>query len=64
MYATRSLHPPGVAMALLMVLMGPNAEPWPLLTCGFGGSLGLVILGRYFNAWTGKRYPIRLPVQR
>ena len=64
MYATRSLHPPGVAMALLMVLTGPNADPWPLLICGFGGSLGLVILGRYFNAWTGKRYPIRLPVQR
>ena len=63
MYATRSLHPPGVAMALLMVLLGPNAEPWPLLMCGFGGSLGLVILGRYFNAWTGKLYPVRLPVQ-
>ena len=62
MYVTRSLHPPGTAMALLMVLTGPHADPWPLLMCGFGGSLWLVILGRYFNVWTGKRYPIRLPV--
>lgn len=63
MYATRSLHPPGAAMALLMVLTGSQAQPWPLLICGLMGSLCLVVLGRYFNAWTGKLYPVRLPVQ-
>jgi CBS domain-containing membrane protein len=61
MYWTRSLHPPGVAMALLMVLMGPQTDPWPLLFCGFWGSLLLVVTGCFFNPWTGKRYPVRLP---
>jgi CBS domain-containing membrane protein len=62
MYVTRSLHPPGAAMALLMVLTGSQAQPWPLLICGLVGSLWLVVLGRYFNAWSGKLYPVRLPV--
>ena len=31
MYWTRSLHPPGVAMALLMALMGPQTDPWSLV---------------------------------
>jgi CBS domain-containing membrane protein len=61
MYATRSLHPPGTAMALLMVLMGPKSDPWVLITCGFVGSLLLVTCACFFNVWTGKRYPVRLP---
>ena len=61
MYWTRSLHPPGVAMALLMALMGPQTDPWSLVFCGFGGSLLLVSLGCLFNPWSGKRYPVRLP---
>ena len=63
LFRSRSLHPPGAAMALLMVLTGSQAQPWPLLICGLMGSLCLVVLGRYFNAWTGKLYPVRLPVQ-
>lgn len=61
MYATRSLHPPGVAMALLMVLSGPDSDPWSMLVCGFLGSLLLVLMGCVLNPFTGKQYPVRLP---
>jgi CBS domain-containing membrane protein len=63
MYWTRSLHPPSVAMALLMVLMGPESEPWSLIFCGFVGSLFLVVMASFFNPWTGKAYPVR-PLRR
>ena len=53
--------PPGVAMALLMALMGPQTDPWPLVFSSFGGALLLVALGCVFNHWSGKRYPVRLP---
>jgi CBS domain-containing membrane protein len=61
MYWTRSLHPPSVAMALLMVLLGPDSEPWSLIFCGFVGSLWLVIMASFFNPWTGKAYPVQAP---
>jgi CBS domain-containing membrane protein len=63
MYWTRSLHPPSVAMALLMVLLGPDAEPWSLLCCGIVGSVLLVAMASVFNPWTGKAYPVR-PLRR
>ncbi|MEY2621102.1 MAG: hypothetical protein RIT26_922 [Pseudomonadota bacterium] len=62
MYWSRSLHPPGVAMALLMVLAGPQNDPWPTLMCGFLGSLLLVLSACVFNPMTGKSYPVRLSV--
>lgn len=61
MYASRSLHPPGVAMALLMVLSGPESDPTAMLACGFMGSLLLVLMGCVLNPATGKQYPVRLP---
>ena len=61
MYASRSLHPPGAAMALLMVLAGPQSDPVSMLVCGFWGSLLMVIAGVLFNPVTGKRYPVRIP---
>jgi CBS domain-containing membrane protein len=63
MYASRSLHPPGVAMALLMVLSGPDSDPASMLVCGFLGSLLLVLLGCVLNPVTGKQYPVRMPVR-
>ena len=63
MYATRSLHPPSVAMALLMVLMGPDSEPWSLIFCGLVGSVLLVVLASWFNPWMGKAYPVQ-PLKR
>lgn len=61
MYASRSLHPPGVAMALLMVLSGPDSDPASMLLCGFLGSLLLVLMGCVLNPVTGKQYPVRMP---
>lgn len=61
MYASRSLHPPGVAMALLMVLSGPDSDPVSMLLCGFLGSLLLVLMGCVLNPVTGKQYPVRMP---
>lgn len=63
MYASRSLHPPGVAMALLMVLSGPDSDPASMLVCGFLGSLLLVLMGCVLNPVTGKQYPVRMPVR-
>jgi len=63
MYWTRSLHPPSVAMALLMVLMGPDSEPWSLIFSGFVGSLWLVIMASFLIPWTGKAYPVQ-PLKR
>ena len=60
MYASRSLHPPGVAMALLMVLAGPESDARAMMLSGFGGSLLMVIAAALFNPATGKRYPVRL----
>ena len=60
MYWSRSLHPPGVAMALLMVLAGPQSDPWPMFMCGFLGSLLLVLSACVFNPMTGMQYPVRL----
>ncbi len=60
MYASRSLHPPGVAMALLMVLSGSESDPAAMLLSGFLGSLLLVLMGCVLNPVTGKQYPVRL----
>jgi CBS domain-containing membrane protein len=62
MYASRSLHPPGAAMALLMVLAGPDSDVVAMLACGLGGSVLMVIVAAVFNPATGKRYPVRIPV--
>jgi CBS domain-containing membrane protein len=59
MYASRSLHPPGAAMALLMVLAGPDSDVVSMLLSGFGGSLLMVLSAAVFNPATGKRYPVR-----
>ncbi len=63
MYVSRSLHPPGVAMALLMVLSGPESDPASMLLCGFLGSLLLVLMGCVINPVTGKPYPVRMPAR-
>lgn len=61
MYASRSLHPPGAAMALLMVLAGPESDIFAMLVSSLGGSLLMVLSAAVFNPATGKRYPVRLP---
>jgi CBS domain-containing membrane protein len=56
MFATRSLHPPGGASALLVVLSGvrdPLFALLPVLT----HSLVLAAAGMAYNNATGKRYP-------
>ena len=58
MLASRCIHPPGGAMALLVVLTH-EAElsfvAFPVLT----NSVLLVVLGMLYNSWTGHPYPHR-----
>lgn len=56
MFATRSLHPPGGASALLVVLSGVH-DPLFALTPVFTHSLLLALAGMVYNNATGKRYP-------
>ena len=56
MLVTRSLHPPGVAMALMMAVAGvtdPRAAFFPVML----NSLLLVAFGIAYNNATGRRYP-------
>ncbi len=61
MYASRSLHPPGAAMALLMILAGHDSNVGAMLLCALGGSSLMVLSAAVFNPATGKRYPVRMP---
>jgi CBS domain-containing membrane protein len=62
MSLTRSLHPPGGAVALTAVLGGPVAAKWgilfPLVPIGVG-SLSLVALGMIFHSLSRRSYPHR-----
>lgn len=56
MFATRSLHPPGGAAALLAVLAGETAWSYALFPVALNCVL-LVLCGALFNSLTGRRYP-------
>lgn len=59
MAATRSLHPPGGAVALATVMAAPG---WGfVLTPVLAGSVALVLAGIGWNRATGRVYPFRLP---
>ncbi len=64
MSLTRSLHPPGGAVALTAVLGGPIAASWgplfPLVPIGLG-SISLVALGMIFHGLARRSYPHRPP---
>ena len=60
MLVTRSLHPPGGAVALLMALSPAQtlATPWPLLLLQIALMTGvLVMAGVVYHRVTGRRYP-------
>ncbi|MDC7682611.1 HPP family protein [Asticcacaulis sp. BYS171W] len=61
MFATRSLHPPGGAMALLVVLTHTQ-NPWFALFPAFTNSLLLVAVGIAFNMVAKRNYPHIAPV--
>ena len=56
MFATRSLHPPGGAAALLAVLAAQTDWTYALFPVACNCLL-LVLAGILFNSWTGRRYP-------
>jgi len=56
MFATRSLHPPGGAAALMVVLAGQKDWTFALFPVACNCLL-LVLAGAAFNTWTGRRYP-------
>lgn len=56
MFATRSLHPPGGAAALLAVLTHTDHFSAALFPT-FANSLLLVLAGVAYNSFTGRRYP-------
>jgi CBS domain-containing membrane protein len=56
MFATRSLHPPGGAAALLAVLTHTDHFSAALFPT-FTNSLLLVLAGVAYNSFTGRRYP-------
>ena len=58
MFATRSLHPPGGAVALLAVLTA-TTTPWFALFPVAGNSLLLLAAGILYNSLTGRVYPHR-----
>lgn len=58
MFTTRSLHPPGGAAALLMVLAGVHS-PWFALFPVATNSLLLLLAGALYNRVTGRDYPHR-----
>ena len=59
MFALRCLHPPGAAMALLVVLSGTPADSKVWLISVLVGSLLIVVLGILYNRFTGRDYPAR-----
>jgi len=67
MSLTRSLHPPGGAVALTAVLGGQAVADWgllfPLVPVGID-SIALVALGMGFHAVFRRAYPHRLPQTR
>jgi CBS domain-containing membrane protein len=56
MTALRCLHPPGGAVALLVVLSQGHAWSFALFPV-FTNSLLLVLVGVLYNSWTGHPYP-------
>lgn len=62
MLATRSLHPPGGAVALLVALGGTTDWIQTLGTVAVGSGL-LVVLGIFWNGSVGRTYPFRQPAQ-
>ncbi len=56
MFALRCLHPPGGAVALLVVLGHTTEFPFALYPV-FANSLLLVLAGVAYNSLTGRRYP-------
>ncbi len=58
MFATRSLHPPGGAAALLTVLVGANSPAFALFPVA-ANSLALLVAGILYNRLTGRDYPHR-----
>lgn len=57
MFVLRCLHPPGAAMALLVVMTAPHAHPVDLALSAALGSLALVLMGSLLNNLTGRQYP-------
>lgn len=57
----RALHPPGGAMALLVVLRAPTLVPlgWHLIATVFLLTLSLVLAGLLYHRATGRNYPLR-----
>jgi CBS domain-containing membrane protein len=58
MFTTRSLHPPGGAVALLAVLTA-TTTPWFVLFPVASNSLLLLAAGMLYNSLTGRAYPHR-----
>lgn len=58
MFATRSLHPPGGAAALLTVLVGAHSPAFALFPVA-ANSLALLVVGMLYNRLTGRDYPHR-----
>lgn len=58
MFATRSLHPPGGATALLAVLSGAQSPVFALFPAA-ANSLALLVAGTLYNRLTGRDYPHR-----
>ena len=58
MFVCRCLHPPGAAMAVLVVLSGATHHATGLFISAMGGSVLLVVLGAVINRWTGRAYPV------
>jgi CBS domain-containing membrane protein len=58
MFATRSLHPPGGAAALLTVLVGADSPAFALFPVA-ANSLVLLFAGVCYNRLTGRDYPHR-----
>jgi CBS domain-containing membrane protein len=58
MFATRCLHPPGGATALLVVLVQATDPRFALLPVLLNSAL-LVLAGALYNTMTGRRYPHR-----
>lgn len=56
MFATRSLHPPGGAAALLAVISGQAEWSYALFPVAFN-CIALVLCAAAFNSLTGRRYP-------
>lgn len=61
MFASRSLHPPGGAMALLVVMSDVHSLSYALFPA-FTNSLLLVLAGIVFNTLAGRSYPHVTPV--